>query len=621
MHYTFNHQTLSMNKKIFTQAILICCLGLFLPFTNFANCPGCIVDLPQGMAEDTLYLDTLPNGAVGNFYDADVGFRMPKTTTPVNILDPDIPAGLTISQIEILGLSNLPPGISWEANETTYDPSVETDGCMKFCGTPLQAGLYIIEVTVEATIVVFTQQATFYMEMLVEPSSSITEGFSMLNNSGCGEVTVSFQNNIPSNGEDGFSYQWDFGNGNTSNDENPQDQTYSEPGIYIVDYQAEVDTVGFILTRAVVTGATCDDIPTAPDWSFNPDMHIEIRDPSGNLIYNSQTVWNTAPPVEYFPNIELGDGNYSIKAVDEDSGINGSDDICGEATFNKYSNGPLITGDFNLHLDIIHPVEIINSSDTVWVFEIPDVPELANTDITEFCEGEMVIISSSYDEGNQWFKDSVELIGETNAELAITASGVYSVVYTNEFGCSATSEEIAFEFYDLPEMPEYHNVNNLLTLLETITYPGSFTFQWYQDNQIIDGETDIFYCAMEDGEYMLEVTDPETGCTNYYIETIIFDPQAECFTATEDLVASWNLKIFPNPAIDVLNISFELDEMEELTVSVYDLFGRRHYFEMNDQLISTSNYLSIDLSDLVAGMYLLEINSGHQSVTQKFVKK
>ena len=34
------------------------------------------------------------------------------------------------------------------------------------------------------------------------------------------------------------------------------------------------------------------------------------------------------------------------------------------------------------------------------------------------------------------------------------------------------------------------------------------------------GETEAFYCALEDGDYSLEVTDPTTGCTNIYTEGI-----------------------------------------------------------------------------------------------------
>ena len=42
---------------------------------------------------------------------------------------------------------------------------------------------------------------------------------------------MEFTNNVPSNGQNGFSYLWDFGNSQTSTDENPSAVTYTEPGI------------------------------------------------------------------------------------------------------------------------------------------------------------------------------------------------------------------------------------------------------------------------------------------------------------------------------------------------------------------------------------------------------
>ena len=613
-----------MNQKIFTLSIIIIlCIGIniFPSFSGFYTGNACVVDLPPGMPDDTIYLSELENGMVGIYYDDAVSFRMPLTTTPVNELDPDIPAGLTIDKIEILSITNLPPGMTWEAEQTTYFPAENTDGCLSFLGTPLQAGAYLIEVNVEATILVFSQEATFFIELIIEPSTSVTEGFTMTNNTGCGEVTVSFENNIPSNGEDGFSYQWDFGNGNFSIDENPADQTYTEPGIYIVNYEAQIDTVGYILTRVQVTGVTCDDIPTAPDWSFNPDMHVEIIDPDGNIIYSSETVWNTDPPIDYFMNVPIGEGTYELKVVDEDSGINGGDDICGQVPFNKLSNGPLLAGDFTAHLDIIHPVEVIESSDTVWVFENPDAPVITDIGATSYCEDEMVVLTSSYLENNQWLLDGLPITNATDFEYEVVESGIYSVVYTDENGCTAESEGIEIDIYNLPVEPEYENVNNLLSLLGSIDYPPSITFQWYQDNEVLDGETESSYCAMEDGNYTLEVTDTETGCVNSYTQTVVFDPEAECLTSTKDLAGERNLQIYPNPVYDVLNVSFELLIIDDVEIIIYDLFGRRLYFERLNHNGSSMINQVFNLNDLTPGMYLLEIISGDQRVTQKFVKK
>ena len=56
------------------------------------------------------------------------------------------------------------------------------------------------------------------------------------------------------------SYTWEFGDGETSTEENPGEVTYSSPGIYEVNYEAIIDTSGYDLTTIQIVDAGCDDI-------------------------------------------------------------------------------------------------------------------------------------------------------------------------------------------------------------------------------------------------------------------------------------------------------------------------------------------------------------------------
>ncbi|MEL7425831.1 MAG: hypothetical protein AAFN81_22760, partial [Bacteroidota bacterium] len=215
-------------------------LLLVVSLSAQTGCPGCLIDLPT-LPEDTIYLSQAPDGQAGVFYDADLSFRLPLSTTPVNEQDPSTPPGLPIDEFTILGVANLPVGMSWEANALNFITADTTDGCVKLCGTPLLAGFYEVEVVIEARISFLTQQTSFSFPLLIEPAETVTEGFTVVNNSGCGEVTASFINNVPSGGMPGFSYLWFFGNGQSTTEENPGDQVYNQPGEYIVDYQAIVD--------------------------------------------------------------------------------------------------------------------------------------------------------------------------------------------------------------------------------------------------------------------------------------------------------------------------------------------------------------------------------------------
>ena len=72
------------------------------------------------------------------------------------------------------------------------------------------------------------------------------------------------------------------------------------------------------------------------------------------------------------------------------------------------------------------------------------------------------------------------------------------------------------------------------------------------------------------------------------------------------------LKIYPNPIIDVLNFSFE----KEITaVSIYNLLGQ----EVITKTVN-SNETSINFAGLTAGTYLVKITSGNEIKTVKVIK-
>ncbi len=185
------------------------------------GCPGCTLNLPAGLPADTLYLQSLPDGEKGTYYDHDLSFRMPKTTTPVHAIDSTTLPGLTISKIEIISIDGVPPGLHWQPNQWIFETANQTDGCVKFCGTPSVSDSFVMTVKIKATVLFLTQEATFPLKIYIAPKVSTTQGFTMTNVTGCGSTTVTFENNIPSGGVPGFTYEWNFGDGTTYTGENP----------------------------------------------------------------------------------------------------------------------------------------------------------------------------------------------------------------------------------------------------------------------------------------------------------------------------------------------------------------------------------------------------------------
>ncbi|HFC00454.1 MAG TPA: T9SS type A sorting domain-containing protein, partial [Phaeodactylibacter sp.] len=577
------------------------------------GCPGCQTDVPNGLVADTIYLDPIPDGTLNAPYDEDLSFRLPKTTTPVAANNPDITPGITLNEISITSILNLPPGLQWQTNDEVYFPATQSDGCVRLCGTPLAVGTYVLDIILEVKIGFLTQESSFQKEMVVLPSTVVNDGFTMTNNSGCGEVEVSFQNNISSNGNAGYSYLWNFGNGNTSLNENPNNQIYSSPGVYPVDYQLVIDTTGYILTNVKVISADCSDFVSPPD------LYLDILDPMGNSTVTPQ-VDNVTYPVFYNFNMPLVAGNYTLVVKDEDGGLNGTDDECDFYTFNQLSNGILINGGSSIELTILHPVDTIRTTDSVYVYPQPEQPLINYETPATWCEDETITLSSSSPTGNQWVLDSVPIVGATEQDWQIESSGIYTVIYTNDYSCSAMSAPVEITLDPLPEIPIFNNSDNLLEVVVPGILPNDYSLQWYYENTILPNETELTYCLTQTGSITLVVTDNETGCSNAFTHNETFDPKYDCgVLGVEELVDN-SLEIYPNPFSDKIHIGFNLEDASDFQITMIDLLGRKILVDKKENF-SGDFKKSYPLENINAGVYLLEIDFGTYQVHRKIIRR
>jgi hypothetical protein len=611
-----------MQKRLYFLFLTPAAFALGLFFSNEiqaqSGCTGCLVSLPT-LPSDTIYISQAPDGIASQGYDGDISFRMPKTTTPVNAVDPGTPPGLNINKITIVSVVNVPPGLSWEPSQFEFDPGSQTDGCVKFCGTPLQSGYYDVQVFVTAEVLLVTQSTSFTFPMYIAPAVSNNDGFSMLNNSGCGAVTVGFENNIPSNGNAGYSYVWDFGNGNTSTAENPGPQTYTTPGQYEVSYQAAIDTFGYQLTTVQVLAAGCNDIglPT----SVPPDIYVKIKGPNGNLLVSTPAVSNVSFPFAVNINLMLGDGTYELEIRDDD--VIGSES-CGYVYFNKNTTDTLVSGSLKVKTSIIHPVTTVTSKDTITVFEIPEAPAIQPGTALEICTGEEIELEiSNYADNLQWYRDTSVLFGETDWSLFVSTPGAYWAEYTSADGCKSQSDIVTLDLLPLPAPPAFFANFNQLELNDPSLLPANYSLQWFQDGALIPGATEEIYCITTPGTslYTLQVTDNATGCTREFSIGATFNPGYNCATTGVDWTAlDATLLISPNPTGGMVTVAFETAGSEALRFSLLDAVGRR-VFDEKMQTPGGEFRHDFDLTGLSAGIYFLKIQIGNESIGRRIVKQ
>lgn len=94
----------------------------------------------------------------------------------------------------------------------------------------------------------------------------------------------------------------------------------------------------------------------------------------------------------------------------------------------------------------------------------------------------------------------------------------------------------------------------------------------------------------------------------------LWDPNLSTEKVTLD-----NLKIYPNPTTNILNIEFKTTDIEKVKFDIFDLNGR--LMKTVSQENSNQVNQQINVENLQTGTYILVINTGKYTSTHKFIKK
>ncbi|MBN2682703.1 MAG: T9SS type A sorting domain-containing protein [Bacteroidales bacterium] len=81
-----------------------------------------------------------------------------------------------------------------------------------------------------------------------------------------------------------------------------------------------------------------------------------------------------------------------------------------------------------------------------------------------------------------------------------------------------------------------------------------------------------------------------------------------------------NMNIYPNPAKDVAEISFDLASSQEVNVKVFDLTGNLVYQNFEGKLPAGKRTAKIDFSSYSSGIYSVQLMAGGNVITKKIVK-
>ncbi len=84
----------------------------------------------------------------------------------------------------------------------------------------------------------------------------------------------------------------------------------------------------------------------------------------------------------------------------------------------------------------------------------------------------------------------------------------------------------------------------------------------------------------------------------------------------EDIIGT---RIFPNPTSDAVTVELNLLRSTQVHIGLYDLLGNLQMRDLESYLSSGTQQMQLDVSRMVPGTYMLQIQSGSTRITRKLV--
>ena len=89
-------------------------------------------------------------------------------------------------------------------------------------------------------------------------------------------------------------------------------------------------------------------------------------------------------------------------------------------------------------------------------------------------------------------------------------------------------------------------------------------------------------------------------------------------TASIDDINLFDFNLFPNPSSDVINLTFDNIVSEQITIEIYDVLGKLNKI---DNISVANTKVSIDISSLSRGIYIIKAYFGNSISVQRFIKE
>ncbi len=303
-------------------------------------------------------------------------------------------------------------------------------------------------------------------------------------------------------------------------------------------------------SRAEVSGIVIGDL----DGDFVPD--IATSGISSNTIRfhrNTGAQNDVTPPTVACRDITVALSPNGTVSITPEMVDNGSGDACGIESL-TLSRTDFTCADVGENTVTLTATDGAGNSSSCTAIVNVQPAAIIVAGQTTVCQGETVTMTANDGDTYQWKKDGVDIAGATDQSYVASVSGDYTVVVTNDGGCSGESLVTPIVVNDNPTVDITPSGSAFLCPPNgeaVLTASQSSIYQWMLNGVDIPNATQQSYTATSAGNYSVRVIDL-FGCSATSDEVVVSANPAEI-----DVTANGNFgNVFPNQdAVESIGIS------------------------------------------------------------------
>ena len=161
---------------------------------------------------------------------------------------------------------------------------------------------------------------------------------------------------------------------------------------------------------------------------------------------------------------------------------------------------------------------------------------------------------------------------------------------------------------DLANILKYHVVGATAFSSELSNGQTFATLEGSDITVTIDGDVMI-----DDAKVIFADYEAPNGVV-HVIDAVI---QPEATTSIKEQSIFSNTRVYPNPASDQINFSFDLDNSSEVSIDVYDMIGQKVAEKNLGSLPTGGHDYTMGTESMENGIYIIIVNSGDSAFANK----